>query len=52
MEDLIDLIVSDESPSQISDQIKDILFTKSYEKISVLKPEIASTFFSGESEEE
>ena len=28
MDELMDMIVSDESPSQISDKIKDILFSK------------------------
>jgi hypothetical protein len=45
MEELIDLIVSDESPSQISDGIKDILFAKAAEKVNSVKPEIAATFF-------
>ena len=29
MEDLLDMIIADESPSQISDKIKDMLFAKS-----------------------
>ena len=33
MEELIDLLVKDESPSQISDAIKDVLFAKSAERI-------------------
>ena len=52
MDDLIDMIVSDESPSQISDGIKDILFRKSCEKIDSIRPEIASSFFSTEQGEE
>ena len=31
MDELMDLLVKDESPSQISDKIKDILFAKSAE---------------------
>ena len=31
--DLMDMMASDESPSGISDKIKDILFNKSAEKI-------------------
>lgn len=48
MEELIDLIVSDESPSQISDKIKDLLFVKASEKVDSVKPEIAATFFNSE----
>lgn len=45
MEELIDMIASDESPSQISDKIKNILFTKSADKIDTIKPNVASTLF-------
>jgi hypothetical protein len=45
MDELIDLIISDESPSQISDQIKDILFAKSSERIEEIKPNIADSLF-------
>ena len=33
MDDLMDMIVADESPSQISDKIKELLFAKSAERI-------------------
>ena len=39
MEELMDLLVADESPAQVSDKIKDILFAKSAEKISDLRPQ-------------
>lgn len=45
MEELLDMIQSDESPSQISDKIKDMLFTKSAERIEVTRPEVASSMF-------
>lgn len=55
----MDMIIADESPSQISDKIKDILFAKSAEKIDSFRPEVASGLFgedqfssSVESEEE
>jgi len=41
----MDLLVKDESPSQISDGIKDILFAKSAEKIQNIKPQVASSLF-------
>ena len=51
MDDLLDMIATDESPSQISDKIKELLFTKSAEKINAFKPEVAATMF-GSSEED
>ena len=50
MEDLLDMIIADESPSQISDKIKDMLFAKSAEKIDAFCPSVASNMF-GEGEE-
>ena len=52
MEDLLDMIVSDESPSQISDKIKDILFSKSAEKIESLTQNIAPSIFDDVEEDE
>jgi hypothetical protein len=51
MEDLLDMIVSNESPSQISDKIKDILFSKSAEKIESLTQNIAPSIFDDEEED-
>jgi hypothetical protein len=51
MDDLMDMIIADESPSQISDKIKDILFSKSAEKIDAFRPTVASSLF-GETEEQ
>jgi hypothetical protein len=51
MDDLLDMIIADESPSQISDKIKDILFTKSAEKIDAFRPSVASNVF-GENQTE
>ena len=45
MDDLMDMIISDESPSQISSKIKDILFSKSAEKIDAFKPSVSSSMF-------
>lgn len=52
MEDLLDMIVSDESPSQISDKIKDILFSKSAEKIDALRPEVSASILNTSEVEE
>ena len=52
MEELIDLMVSDGSPSKISDAIKDVLYAKTAERIDGIKPNVASSVFdSPESEE-
>ena len=51
--DLMDMIISDESPSSVSDKIKDILFAKTAEKVDASRPEVAkSTFDSPETAEE
>lgn len=41
----MDLLVQDASASQVSDNIKNILFTKSAEKIETLKPQVANSVF-------
>jgi len=33
MDDLLDMITTDESPSRISDKIKELLFAKAAEKV-------------------
>ncbi len=45
MDELMDMIVADESPSQISDKIKSILFAKSAEKIDELRPSVSASLF-------
>ena len=52
MEELIDMIVSDESPSQVSDKIKEILFAKAGEKVDSMRPEVANNLFGTDNEEE
>jgi hypothetical protein len=52
MDDLMDMILSDESPSQISDKIKDMLFAKSAEKIDSFRPTVATSLFGEEDAEE
>ena len=41
----MDMMISDESPSQISDKIKDILFAKSAERIDAFRPMVANGVF-------
>ena len=45
MDELMDLLVTDDSPSQISDKIKDMLYSKSADKVSGIRPEVASQLF-------
>jgi len=45
----MDMITSDESPSQISDKIKDLLFAKAAERVDSFKP-VASNSLFGEDE--
>ena len=47
MEDLVDLIATnDTSATDVSDKIKEILYTKSAERIEGLRPEVAASMFS------
>lgn len=52
MEELLDMIITDESPSQISDKIKELLFAKSAEKIDSFRPMVASDMFNSEVDDE
>lgn len=51
MDELMDMIATDESPSQISDKIKELLFVKSTQNIDDFRPVVASSLF-GEDEAE
>lgn len=41
------MIINDESPSEISSKIKEILQVKAMEKIEASRPEVANSLFSG-----
>ena len=41
----MDMMTTDESPSQISDKIKEILFNKSAESVDAFKPDVANGVF-------
>ena len=45
----MDMIITDESPANISDKIKDLLFAKSAERIDAFRPAVAVDMF-GETE--
>jgi hypothetical protein len=50
MDELMDMMVSDESPSQISDTIKDILYAKSAERVDAFRPVVANSLFGDDTE--
>ena len=50
--DLMDMIIADESPASVSDKIKDILYAKSAEKIDAATPEVAAQTFGADTESE
>ena len=52
MEELVDLIATDASPSDVSDKIKDALMAKASARIDALRPEVASSVFDAEEPEE
>ena len=45
MDELLDLIASDKSPADVSDTIKDALYTKAAERINSQRPDIAMQMF-------
>ena len=46
----MDMMVSDESPSQISDTIKDMLYTKTAERVDAFRPVVANSLFGDDTE--
>ena len=52
MEELVDLIATDASASDVSDKIKDALMAKAAARIDALKPDVASSVFDAEAPEE
>ena len=52
MEELVDLIATDASASDVSDKIKDALMSKAAARIDALKPNVASSVFDAEEPEE
>jgi hypothetical protein len=48
MDELLDMIATDESPSQISDKIKDLLFAKSAERVDSFKDYVGNSMFGGD----
>ena len=45
MEEILDLIAQDSKSAEISDKIKDVLYTKSAEKVEALRPGYSTAMF-------
>ena len=52
MDELLDMITKDESPSGISDAIKDALYAKSADKIGAHKNSVAASLFGSPEDQE
>ena len=52
MDELMNLMIADESPSEISDSIKNQLFAKATSRVDALKPAVANTMLGYEIESE
>ena len=52
MEELVDLIATDASASDVSDKIKDALMAKAAARIDAFKPHVATSVFDEVPEEE
>ena len=52
MEELVDLIATDASASDVSNKIKDALMAKAAARIDAFRPDVASTVFDAEAQEE
>ena len=50
MEEIIDLIATDSSASDISDAIKNAIYSKAAEKIDSVRPYVASSMFNGDAQ--
>ena len=51
MEDLVDLIATDASASDVSDKIKERLYDKAAEYVDAAKPNVAASLFGGDAPE-
>ena len=52
MDELMNLMIADESPSEISDSIKNQLFAKGAARVDALKPAVANAMLGYEIESE
>ena len=50
MEDVVDLIATDASASNISDKMKELLYAKAAERVDIARPYVANAMFGQEFE--
>ena len=50
MDDIIDAIATDESPSEISKSLKDLIYQKAAERVEGLRPGASASIFDAEDE--
>jgi len=50
MDDLVDLMIDNESPTDISDRIKELLYAKSSDSVEGLRPSVAAGLFGDNTE--
>ena len=50
MDELLDMMITDESPSQISDKIKDMIYAKTASRVDGYKSSVGNALFNGQPE--
>jgi len=52
MDDIIDAIATDASPSEIANSLKDVIYQKAAERVEALRPQTSASVFDTETEDE
>ncbi len=52
MEEIVNLVGSDSSASDISDRIKDVLYAKAAERINTIRPTVGASMFDDQQQPE
>jgi len=52
MDDIIDAIATDASPTEIADSLKDVIYQKAAERVEALRPNASASVFDAETEYE
>jgi hypothetical protein len=52
MEEIVNLVGSDSSASDISDRIKDVLYAKAAERINIIRPTVGASMFDDQQQSE
>ena len=50
MDDLVDLMIDNDSPTDISDRIKELLYTKSAERVDAARPAVSAGLLGDDTE--